>query len=210
MSSSSYNDKDDKNINAEEEEDFLGEGGTLDLIDGDAELPLPIGMAERISNDVEPPKQIRKVEIKEDNDGPALPPAMLGDDMLLDNPTKMAVSAAGAGMGLQLGNELSQSTPFNVAEFDDGDDAVAKKIAKEEDVNQKLSAVRANEDLIHVPTRQDIEGDDIQDGNINRGDGSGNRRGWGDIESRGDIPSRSPQPIQTQQGRQYCGRELLQ
>ena len=81
----------------------------LDLIDNTDtdELPLPIGMAERISNAVEPPKQIGKVELIEDDDGPALPPAMLGDDMLLEgSPTKMAASAA-AGVDLEFVNELS-------------------------------------------------------------------------------------------------------
>ena len=80
--------------------------------DAEEGLPLPIGMAENISNAVETPKQIGKVELIKDNDEPPLPPAMLGDDMLYeDNPTKMAVSAATAGIGLQLGNELSQPTP---------------------------------------------------------------------------------------------------
>ena len=82
-SSSTHDEEDNKNINDDEEAEILGEGGTLDLVDGAAGLPLPIGMAERISNAVEPPKQIGKVEIIEDYDGPSLPPAMLGDDVLL-------------------------------------------------------------------------------------------------------------------------------
>ena len=40
------------------------------------ELPLPIGMAETISNVTEPPKQIGKVELIDDNAGPVLPPGM--------------------------------------------------------------------------------------------------------------------------------------
>ena len=155
----------------------------LHIVDDVDDLPLPIGMAENISNATEPPKQIGNVElIDADDDGPALPPDMMGD-MFDDSPTKMAVSSAAAS--IELVNELSPPTPFNVAEFEDGDDdALTKKIAREEDMNKKPAAIMSDEDSIHFPTRQDIEGGDILSGSTNRGDGNDNRRGWGNIESR--------------------------
>ena len=154
----------------------------LHIVDDVDDLPLPIGMAENISNTTEPPKQIGKVELIEDDDGPSLPPAMMGD-AFDDSPTKMAVSSAAAS--IELVNELSPPTPFNVAEFEDGDDdALTKKIAREEDMNKKPAAIMSDEDSIHFPTRQDIEGGDILSGSTNRGDGNDNRRGWGNIESR--------------------------
>ena len=155
----------------------------LHIVDDVDDLPLPIGMAENISNTTEPPKQIGNVElIDADDDGPPLPPDMMGD-MFDDSPTKMAVSSAAAS--IELVNELSPPTPFNVAEFEDGDDdALTKKIAREEDMNKKPAAIMSDEDSIHFPTRQDIEGGDILSGSTNRGDGNDNRRGWGNIESR--------------------------
>ena len=209
-SSSTHDEEDKKNINAEEEAEILD---TFNLVDGAAELPLPIGMAERISNAVEPPKQIGKVEIIEDYDGPSLPPAMMGDDVLFeDSPTKMAASAsaAAANIGLEFVNELSPPTPFNFAEFEDkDDDALTKKMTKEDMMNQKPAApaaIMSDEYSMYAPSRQDIEGDNIQDGNnINRGDGSGNRRGWGDIESRGRGIRSQSHPVQTQQGGNTVG-----
>ena len=157
-------------------------------------------MAENISNVVEPPKQIGKVEQIEDNDGPALPPAMMGDDVLFNDslPTKMPASTAAAegGQDLAFVNELSPPTPFNIAEFEDGDDALTKKMAKKDMMDQKPAAAAVTDDYsVYVPSRQDIEGGDSQDGNINRGDGSGNRRGWRDMDIESQL-----QPIQTQQG----------
>jgi len=51
----------------------------LELIDNDdtSDMPLPMGMAEEISNAAEPPKQIGKVEQLEDDDCPTPPVAML-------------------------------------------------------------------------------------------------------------------------------------
>jgi hypothetical protein len=52
---------------------------TLELNNNDdnSDLPLPMGMAEVISNAVEPPKQISKVEQIEDDISPEPPAAML-------------------------------------------------------------------------------------------------------------------------------------
>ena len=59
---------------------------------------------------------------------------------------------------------------------------------------------------MYAPSRQDMEGDNIQDSNnTNRGDGRGNRRGWGDIESRGRGIRSQSQPVQTQQGNIIVG-----
>ena len=51
----------------------------LELIDDedDNDLPLPMGMAEVISNRAEPPKQAGKVEQLDDDNGPEPPAAML-------------------------------------------------------------------------------------------------------------------------------------
>ena len=171
---------------------------TLQLKEDDNnELPLPIGMAENISNATEPPKQIGKVELIEDNDGPSLPPAMMGD-AFDDSHTKMVAAALRSNQ--QFVNELSPPTPFNFAEFEDedDDDALVKKMAKEDLMNQKPAAAEVMPDnySVYAPSsRQDIE---IQESNINRGDGSGNRRGWRDIESQ-------TQPVQTQQGGNITG-----
>ena len=152
----------------------------LHLIDDSEEgLPLPIGMAENISNATEPPKQIGKVELIDDDVGPALPMDM---NMMFDDGSTEMAAAIATGIGLE--------------EFDvEDDDALTKKIAKEDMMNQKPAAIMSHEDLIHVPTtRQDIQEGDIQSVNTNRGDGSDNRRGWGDIESRGGgIGSQSQQ-----------------
>ena len=141
----------------------------LHTLDDDADgPPLPIGMAENISIVTETPKQIGKVEIVEDNDGPALPPDMMGD-VFDDSRTKMAAASAGRDLGYV--NELGPPTPFNIAQFDDDGDAIAIKLARD-DMDRKPTAVE-------VPSRQDIDEFDIQPGSINRGDGSDNRRGWG-------------------------------
>ena len=112
------------------------------------------------------------------NDGPALPPANMFDD----SHTKMA--AVSANLDLEYVNELSPPTPFNIADFDDGDNAIAEKLAKE-DMNRKPAAA----------IRQDIE--ENCEGSDNRRDGSDNRRGWGDIESRGN--NSAEQPVQTRE-----------
>ena len=51
----------------------------MELIDDedDNDLPLPMGMAEVISNRAEPPKQAGKVEQLDDDNGPEPPAAML-------------------------------------------------------------------------------------------------------------------------------------
>ena len=109
--------------------------------DDNNEVPLPIGMAENISNATEPPKQIGKVELIEDNDGPSLPPAMMGD-AFDDSHTKMVAAGGVASVDLGLVNEPSPPTPFNVPQFEDGDDALTKKMARE-DMNQKPAAIMA-------------------------------------------------------------------
>ena len=175
--------------------------------DVDEGLPLPIGMAENISNVTEPPKQIGKVElIDADDNGPALPPAMMGD-AFDDSHTKMVAAALRSNQ--QFVNELSPPTPFNFEEFEDSDgddDALTKKMAKEDLMDQKPAAVAAvvsDEYSVYAPSRQDIEGGDIRDGNINRGDGSDNRRGWGDIES-GRNNTSNDHPFQADDPKHRC------
>ena len=144
-SSSSTTTHDNENKNAEELDVLIETAAAstttpLDL-NYDAEgLPLPIGMAENISNAAEPPKQIGKVELIDD-DGPALPPDMMGD-AFDDSHTKMVAAALRSNQ--QFVNELSPPRPFNFAEFEDsdGDDALTKKMARE-DMNQKPAAIMA-------------------------------------------------------------------
>ena len=211
----------------------------LELVDDDdTDMPLPMGMAEDISNRAEPPKQKgSKIEQLDDDDvGPEPPTAMLEASLnnadittLEGSATDMNHSstyAAALTEALQSGkinakevqnilNALEPTlvgteyinerppVPFNSTEFEQ--DAIAKKKAKDEMMNQKPAAVSNNEDeevvlapsdrdSIHEPSREIIEGGEGMSDNTNTGGGGTNRRGWDDIESRAarrDIESQT-------------------
>jgi len=219
--------------------------GLQQIEDDSSDMPLSMGMAEEISNRVEPPKQkIGKVEQIDDDDSPEPPTAMLEaslnaaditNKIMASSKTATKLSAAAlirvdaSNMNpsstqladlteaLQSGrinakevqdilnaldptttpttgakntNELNPPVPFNSAEFEEDEDAIAKKKAKDMLMNQKPAAVSvlppSNRDSIYEPSRAVEE--DL------RGITSTNRRGWEDIESRAarrDMESRA-------------------
>jgi len=219
--------------------------GLEQIEDNDSELPLPMGMAEVISNRAEPPKQkIGKVEQIDDDDlGPKPPTAMLeasfnaadiankitasskrtvnklgsslsaalpvgASDMNMNSSSEFTVDLTEA---LQSGrinlkevediinsfkdtptnamehiehiNELNPPVPYS-ANYEE--DAIAKKKAKDEMMNQKPAAVAvlppSDRDSIYEPPREIIEGSEGSD-NTNTGRRGTNRRGWDDIGS---------------------------
>jgi len=168
----------------------------LEQVDEDdtSGLPLPMGMAELISNRAEPPKQKgSKIEQHDDDNGPEPPTAMLEDSLNdADRSNKVSITASLAST-TNNNDEHSPPMPFNSAEFED---TIAKKKAKDEMMNQKPAAVSNNEDeeviltppdrdSIHEPSREVIEGTEGMSDNTNTGRGGiTNRRGWDDIESR--------------------------
>ena len=159
--------------------------GLQQIEDDNEGLPLPMGMAEVISNRAEPPKQIGKVEqLDDDDNGPEPPAAMLEASLNAADPDINNKISETISNNLSSINELSPPVPFNSATFET-QDAFAKKIAKDEIMNQKpaaaSSAPPSDIDSIYEPSREIIEGgEDIPD-NTNTGRGDTNRRGWEDI-----------------------------
>ena len=113
------------------------------------ELPLPIGMAENISNITEPPKQIGRVElIDEDDVGPTPPIAMLEASFnAVDNVNKMI--AASRIQGLELIDGEIDLPSCQSSDFDDsierknsklGTKRVPELVASEEDIPQPPGA----------------------------------------------------------------------
>ena len=161
--------------------------GLQQIEDDNSGMPLPMGMAEVISNRAEPPKEkIGKVEQLDDDDGPEPPVAMLEASLNADDPEIISKTISN---NLSSINELSPPVPFDSANYED---TIAKKIANDE-MNQKPAAVSNDDeavvlsppdrDSIYEPSREIIEeGEDISD-NTNTGRGGTNRRGWDDFGS---------------------------
>jgi len=178
----------------------------LEQVDEDdtAGLPLPMGMAEMISNAVEPLEQTGKVEQIDDDDvGPEPPTVMLEASLNAADPQIASKLTPTISNNLASVNELSPPVPFNSAEFEQ--DTIAKNKAKDE-MNRQLAAVSNGEDeavvltpsdeaSIYEPPREVIEGREGMSDNTNTGrGGTTNRRGWDDIESRAarrDIESQA-------------------
>jgi len=150
-------------------------------------LPLPMGMAEEISNRVEPPKQVGKVEQLDDEDdlGPEPPASLLEASLNAADPDINNKISETISNNISSVNELNPPMPFDSATFETHD-AIAKKKAKDE-MNQKLPAVSSappsNRDSIYEPSREIIEGSEGISDNTNTGRGDTNRRGWEDIGS---------------------------
>ena len=157
--------------------------GLQQIEDDNSGMPLPMGMAEEISNTAEPPKQVGKVEQIYDEDiGPEPPATMLEASLNAADPEIVSKTITN---NLSSINELSPPKPFNSANFED--DEIAKKKAKDEMMNQKPATISedvvllppSDIDSIYEPPREIIEGgDELQ------GMPSTNRRGWEDLESR--------------------------
>jgi len=170
---------------------------TLELNNDDdnSDMPLPMGMAEEISNTAEPPKQtIGKVEQIDDNNDVPEPPAALLEASL--NAAEKSNDMIRSSLESIDGELNTPPTPFHSSNFErEGEDDIAKKKAKDEITNQKPSVVvldtsedvedipKSNDtDSIYEPSREDIErGDEIR-GITNTNTGRG-RRGWDDIGS---------------------------
>jgi len=101
----------------------------LELIDNedDSDLPLPVGMAEEISNAAEPPKQICKVEQIDDNDGPEPPAAMLEASLNAAEKSNDTIRASLESIDDEFN---TPPTPFNSTIFEQ--DAIAKDNNEEE------------------------------------------------------------------------------
>ena len=87
---------------------------TLELNNDDdnSDMPIPMGMAEEISNAAEPPKQIGNVEQLDDNDnGPEPPAAMLEASLNYTEKSNEMIRASLASVNEQ----NSPPTPFNSA-----------------------------------------------------------------------------------------------
>ena len=134
-----------------------------------------------------------KVELEyiDDDVGPEPTAAVLEESLNAAEKQATIVDAADGSTNVEYIDE-EEDGPFNVSEFEDEDDdamIMKKKNMNMKDMNQTPAAAVLvhDEDSIHVPTRDDIEGEDNIQGstNTNIEGGSGtNRRGWGDIESR--------------------------
>ena len=161
----------------------------LQQIEDDTDgLPLPMGMAEDISNRAEPPQQKGgKVEQLEDDICPEPPAAMLEASLnAVDPEIASKVSETLSNNLASVNEQNSPPTPFDSAEIE-FEDAIAKKKAKDDIMNQKPAAVEvlpsSNRDSIYEPSREIIErGEGID--NTNTGRGGTNRRGWDDIEAQ--------------------------
>ena len=96
--------------------------------DDNYDLPLPMGMAEVISNRAEPPKQIGKVEqIDDDDDCPTPPVAMLEASLNAADPEINNKISETISNNLSSINELNPPVPFGSTEFED---TIAKKKPK--------------------------------------------------------------------------------
>ena len=122
------------------------------VIDEEEGLPLPIGMAEHISNATEPSKEIARVELIEADDRPDPPLAVL----------EQAINATDASNKITASDakveciEDDDDCPglFNSLEFED--DVTAKKMGKE--MNQKPSTlVRSSVDSMDCGEFQELE-----------------------------------------------------
>jgi len=159
--------------------------GLQQIEDDDNDLPLPVGMAEVISNTVEPPKQIGKVEQIDSNDGPEppTPAAMLEASFNAIDPEVASKITADITNNLSSINELSPPVPFNSANYED---TIAKKITKDitpSTINNNGEEV-ADEESMYEPPMEIIEGEEGMPDNTNTGRGGTNRRGWDDIEAQ--------------------------
>ena len=134
----------------------------LQQIEDDNDMPLPMGMAEVISNRAEPPKQIGKVEqLDDDDDGPAPPVATLEASLnLSEHEDSIAKKKAKDEMNQKLS---AASTNTN---------------------DEEVMLPPLDRDSINIPSMEIIEGGDVPD-NTNTGRGDTNRRGWDDIGSSG-------------------------
>jgi len=167
--------------------------GLEQVDDDDSDMPLPMGMAEVISNRAEPPKQKgSKIEQLEDDNGPE-PPTVMLEDSLNDADKSNKVSITASLSSTNNNDEYSPPMPFNSAEFED---TIAKKKAKDEMNRQPAANTSTNHedeedvsppsdrDSIYEPPREVIEGSEGMSDNTNTGrGGTTNRRGWDDIGS---------------------------
>ena len=161
--------------------------GRVDIIDNDLEdMPLTADMTEAISYANEPPnpnKQTGKVEImdEEDDEGPTPPAAMIQNSLdAADNTTEKTCNKKIRKVEI---DENEDDVPVPPALMFEDEDTIAKQKVKEEmDMNIKPAAATVLPDSIHAPPTEDIE--DTVRGITNVGDGSNNRRGWGDIDRR--------------------------
>jgi len=89
--------------------------GLQQIDDGDNDdLPLPMGMAEEISNRAEPPKQIGKVEQIDDDDSPEPPAAMLEESLHATDPDiNNKISETISNNLASVNDNHSPPTPFN-------------------------------------------------------------------------------------------------
>jgi len=145
----------------------------LQQIEDDAAgLPLPMGMAEVISHTAEGRVEV-EVEQIDDNDGPELPASMLEASLNAADPQIASKTSAILRNNVSSVNETSPPVPFNSAEYEDTEDVIAKKKAKEEEINQQKPAAvstctKTNEKektgiplvgkSVHIPTSKIIEG----------------------------------------------------
>jgi len=119
--------------------------GLQQIEDDNNDLPLPMGMAEVISNAAEPPKQIGQVEQIEDDDvGPEPPAAMLEASLNAADPQIASkVTAESNNLASVNDEQNNPPVPFNSTDYEDDDDAIAKKMAKDmmKEINQKPAAI---------------------------------------------------------------------
>jgi len=163
--------------------------------DDNDDMPLPMGMAEVISNG-----RVEVEQIDDDNVGPE-PPAMLEESLNASDPEIARKVSATLQNNLSSVNDQSSHppVPFDSAEYEDTEDVIAKKKATKDEMNQQRPAAVSNNNEVEgeevlIPTDRclifepstDIEGGEGMSDNTNtnteRGDTS--RRGWEDVESR--------------------------
>jgi len=169
----------------------------LNTDDDNSDMPLPMGMAEEISNTAEPPKQtIGKVEqIDDNNDVPEPPAALLEESLIAAEKSNDMIRSSLESVD---DGELMPPTPFHSSNFEQ--DTIANKIAND-DMNQKPAAVDdelvvTDRDSIYELPRDDIERGDVPDNtNTNTGRGDTNRRGWDDIGSSNNNASNDNQIV---------------
>ena len=164
---------------------------TLELNNTDdndnSDMPLPMGMAEEISNRAEPPKQTGKVEqIDDDDNGPEPPTAVLETSLNAAEKSNDMIRSSLATVNSNDGYNLP--TPFNSTNCED---TIAKKKVKDElnqtTTNEDEVVMPLVEESVYIPTSGHIES---LDGIANSEEGSINRIM--------EIESRDAQDIESQ------------
>ena len=166
--------------------------GLEQIEDDNSDMPLPMGMAEVISNRAKPPKQIGKVEQIDDDDVGPKPPTV--EDSLNDADRSDKVRMTASLASTNNNDEPSPPVPFNSAIYEDNMmNKQRQKPAAIYNTNEDEVVMPLVEESVYIPISGRIESMDEIRGIANTEEGDINRiveiesRGARDIESAGSI-----------------------